>query len=664
MSRAELIQRIEDLEKGRRAASLAAEDGADAGDGEMVPELTARPRDEHADLYDFALVGYVALDGEGVILDVNLTAAEMLGVKRALLLGVLFDRHVAREDGALFREHLARLSTPEQRVATELRLVRNGATELPVMMQSVLVRDEETDSFRSRTTITDIAERKRAELALRDNDARLQAILDAALEGIITIDETGIIESANPAAESMFGYAATELIGQNLRTLIPPPDREVYREDSRAGAARVIGIGNEVCGRRRDGASFPLDISVSEVRLVGRRVFAAILRDLTDRKAAEESLRARGQQQQALEELGQHALAGRDLDRLLEDAVSLVHRLLGVEHCKVLEIQPDGKALLLRAAVGWGEGLVGRATVPMGLHSQAGFTLLSGVPVIVSDLHAETRFHAAPLLCAHGVISGVSVIIHARGKPYGVLGADTARRRLFTSDDVHFLQSIANVLAAAIERRELEQEVLDISDEEQRRIGQDLHDDVCQQLVGIEFRLEALARELDGAPLAQMDVLKIGEFVRDATRHARMLARGLSPVEVEPSGLMLALQEMTARAEGLFRIECQYRCESPVLVPDHAAAMHLFRIAQEAVTNAVRHGHAERVVVALTCGADGAQLTIRDDGNACSTPAPKSGGMGLRTMQYRAEMIGATLRIEAAEGCGTIVSCRFEPASA
>jgi PAS domain S-box-containing protein len=614
------------------------------------------------DLYDFARVGYLAFDSQGVISDINLTASEMLGVKRALLLGVPFEAYVAPEDRVLFREHLCRFSTPEQSVTTELHLIRKGASALPVVMQSVLVFDSKNKGFQRRTTITDITERKRVEMALRDNEARLQAILDAVPMAIISVDEAGTIESANPAAGSMFGYAVAELIGQNINILIATPEGETGGSELRDDAAKIPALCNAGRGRRRDGSIIPLDISVSEVRLVGRRVFAVFLRDITERKLAEEALRLRGRQQQAIAELSQQALTGGGLDRLLEAAVSLVPRMLAVEYSRVLEIQPDGKSLLLRAGVGWHDGLVGKATVLMGFLSHSGYTLLSGAPVIVPDMRTEVRFHSSTMLRDHGVVSGVSVIIHARGKPYGVLGAHTTRRRAFTNDDVHFLQSIANVLAAAIERQDLEKEVLDIGDAEQRRIGQDLHDDVCQQLAGVEFLVQALAGELEGTPSAGQ-VVKIGEYIRKATRHARMLARGLSLVEVEPRGLMVALQELAAHAEELFRIECQYHCESPVLVPDHASAVHLFRIAQEALTNAVRHGHAERVIIALTRDANRAQLTITDDGKGFSTPAGKSGGMGLRTMRYRAEMIGATFLIGPAEGCGTVVTCSFSAAT-
>lgn len=171
----------------------------------------------------------------------------------------------------------------------------------------------------------------------------------------------------------------------------------------------------------------------------------------------EEELRVRARQQAAVAELGLRALAGIDLTALLDEAVERVADTLQVEYSKVLELLPDGDALLLRAGVGWQAGLVGQATVSAGLGSQAGYTLVSHEPVIVEDLSAETRFSGPPLLHDHGVVSGISVIIQGEGRPFGVMGAHTTSRRTFTPDDIHFLQAIANVLAEAIQRKRTEE---------------------------------------------------------------------------------------------------------------------------------------------------------------------------------------------------------------
>jgi PAS domain S-box-containing protein len=143
----------------------------------------------------------------------------------------------------------------------------------------------------------------------------------------------------------------------------------------------------------------------------------------------------------------------------MEEVSALVAQTLGVEFCKILELLPDGKALLLRAGAGWKKGFVGVAIVNAAAESQAGYTLLSNAPVIVEDLQAETRFTGPLLLRDHGVVSGVSVIIGRRDRPFGVLGAHTAKPRTFRDDDVHFLEAVANVLSQVIDNHNSLEEI-------------------------------------------------------------------------------------------------------------------------------------------------------------------------------------------------------------
>src|SRR6185312_6950635 len=130
--------------------------------------------------------------------------------------------------------------------------------------------------------------------ALDDSEERLRAILETAVEGIITIDEFGIVESMNPAAARIFGYTPGELIGENVNLLMPTPYHEQHdgylSNYRRTGNARIIGIGREVSGRRKDGTVFPMDLSVSEIKLSGRRLFTGFVRDITERKEAEKAL--------------------------------------------------------------------------------------------------------------------------------------------------------------------------------------------------------------------------------------------------------------------------------------------------------------------------------------------------------------------------------------
>ncbi|MBC7906456.1 MAG: PAS domain S-box protein [Rhodospirillaceae bacterium] len=155
-------------------------------------------------------------------------------------------------------------------------------------------------------TIRDITSRKHTEGRLRESEARTRAILEAAVDGIITIDETGIIRSVNPAGERIFGYRTVEMVGRNVSMLMPEPyhsEHDGYlRNYMHTGQPRIIGIGREVQGRRKDGSVFPMDLAVGEGALGGGRIFAGIVRDITDRKAVDERLRAADERFRALVE--------------------------------------------------------------------------------------------------------------------------------------------------------------------------------------------------------------------------------------------------------------------------------------------------------------------------------------------------------------------------
>src|SRR2546423_1633245 len=181
-------------------------------------------------------------------------------------------------------------------------------------------------------------------------------------------------------------------------------------------------------------------------------------RDVTDRQRLLRELRGRAKQQEAVARLGERALIESDLQKLFDEIVTTIAEILGVEFVKILELEPGDAELLLRAGHGWRPGAVGTAHESSGRHSQAGYALASGGPIIVTDLKSETRFEIPALLRDHGVNSGVSVTIAGRdGRAYGVLGVHTARRRRFGEHEVSFVVAIANLIAGAIQRRQADQ---------------------------------------------------------------------------------------------------------------------------------------------------------------------------------------------------------------
>ncbi len=210
------------------------------------------------------------------------------------------------------------------------------------------------------------------------------------------------------------------------------------------------------------------------------------------------------------------------------------------------------------------------------------------------------------------------------------------------------------------ENKRLESAVIEISGREQRRIGQDLHDGLGQHLTGIAFLAKVQEQKLAEKSLPEAtEAAKIVHLVNEAIHKTRELARGLVPVLSGPHGLLSALQEWASEVEDIFRIRCRFECDDPVSIQDDGVANHLFRIAQESVHNAIRHGKARNIVIGLR-GVDGdGVLTIRDDGSGISVERSSRAGMGLRIMEYRARMIGGSLSIERAGERGTLVACLF-----
>lgn len=209
------------------------------------------------------------------------------------------------------------------------------------------------------------------------------------------------------------------------------------------------------------------------------------------------------------------------------------------------------------------------------------------------------------------------------------------------------------------DRKVLQREVLEIAAQEQRRIGQDLHDDAGQELTGLAMMTERLHEELlrSNSPGAGM-ASRIVDGLEEVLRRIRDLSRGLIPVEVDAEGLMVALSGLAARTSELHAIECLFVCDEPVQILDNTTATHLYRLSQEAITNSVKHGHSNQITICLAKKGNLISLEIIDDGRGFST-STSSAGAGLRIMRYRADIIGAKLTIGKAPEHGTRVFCSF-----
>lgn len=286
--------------------------------------------------------------------------------------------------------------------------------------------------------------------------------------------ETLAFLEVNDAAVAHYGYSREEFLQMRLTDIRPPQDVERFLQVSEDESTESR-IGSEWRHLLKDGRIVDVEIASQPLTYQDRPARLVIAQDISERKATRRALASQVRHFALVADLGIKALSGISLDALFELAVSQVAAELRVELAKVLELQPGGESLLLRAGVGWQEPYrPGETFVSAGLDSQAGYTLTTSEPVVVDDLRSESRFNGPPLLIQHNVVSGVSVIIPGREEPYGVLGVHTLQRRHFEAHDIAFVQTVANTLATAIERNRADS-LLRSSEERFRAVVQNAH---------------------------------------------------------------------------------------------------------------------------------------------------------------------------------------------
>lgn len=222
------------------------------------------------------------------------------------------------------------------------------------------------------------------------------------------------------------------------------------------------------------------------------------------------------------------------------------------------------------------------------------------------------------------------------------------------------LQFIISMVEDVTERKHLEDEVLLISARERQRLGKDLHDGLGQLLTGLALKARVLQEKLAGRSDGEAeDAAEIVRLAHQAATQTRLMARGLFPVELETKGLAAALAELARSTQKLHRIACTLRIGKTFRPPGKAAEKHLYRIVQEAVTNAVKHSRCRRVAIAIGRRNGWCTLAVRDDGAGLDATTPSADGMGLRIIRYRARSIGGQFHIQPARGGGTVIKVRF-----
>jgi two-component system CheB/CheR fusion protein len=479
-------------------------------------------------------------------------------------------------------------------------------------------------------TLLDITNRIAAEAQAR----RLATVLLDSNDAVTVCDLDGRITAWNDGAERMFGYSVTKALTMNMRELVPEALRS-SSADMFARVARGESLSLETQRMTCGGAVLEVWLTATPLRDESGAVIAIATteRDVTARRRAEETIRA-------LNATLERRIAERTA--AFEASEQRIRAVLDTATDAIVTIDGAGTMQTFNKGA---EAMFGYSSAEAIGQNVA---LLMGSPYRENHGAYLRRYRET----REPRVIGRARELKARRKD----GTEFPIQLSVT--EVPGLGLYTGIVRDVTEQRALQEEIVRVATLEQRRIGQELHDNTQQELTGLGLLAETLRASLerDGANGAEL-AAKLASGIAEAGRRVSALARGLVPVPVDREGLMVALGELARKTESDHDIRCRFECPSPVRVADDSAALHLYHIAQEAVTNAVKHARASAVSVGLHADARNLRLEIRDDGIGIDQQAQRGDGLGLRIMEHRCGLIGGQFSVRGREAGGTIVTC-------
>lgn len=479
-----------------------------------------------------------------------------------------------------------------------------------------------------------------------------EMMLASSPDAAVIVGRTGTIEMASPQVEGLLGYRPEELIGEQVEKLIPEDLRQAHLAHrasyAYAPVARSMGSGLELLGRRKDGSTVPIDVSLAPVTIDDSEFVCAFVRDATGRQRREDLLRF-------VNEIARVLLAEQASTRTLP--LTSRRALVLAEADASWVVQPLNDALVIVAAEGEGsESLLG---VEVSSHTSLSARAISdAAPIMIEDMSSEPN--VVPEARVLDLGPGLYLPMVSEQGPYGTLVV--ARRRggrPFTRGDAQILGVFASaaslVLSLAEARRELEQLRLVA---EHDRIARDLHDNVIQRLFAVGLSLQSVQPLSDG--LVQDRVAGAVEAVDEVIREIRETIFELN--RPGDQGVRVALRKLVVDVAGQFGLQPKIKFQGPVdSVVDEELTSHVLAVAREALSNAARHGMAQNVQVSLDVSSSAILLRVADDGKGFPESLPR--GNGLSNMTARAQILGGELRVISTGDSGSVIEWQVPTAN-
>jgi PAS domain S-box-containing protein len=676
-------------------------------------------RDRYVDLYDFAPVGYFTLNQGGLILDVNLTAAAMLGLERGHLTQQPLARFIARQDQDVYYFHRRQLFETGSPQVCEIRLVRMDGSQFHARLEAILVQGSEEQAL-CRVAVSDVSQRVRAEQELKRLNVELEnqverrtwALHRRATELEALVNVSSALREAVSIEETI-----SILMEETVNALEAEAATILLLEDGALVVAGLSGPFETSLGQRHPPGDDPwwqvvntgqpmLVNSVEHAGLAPSQIFQDLARDMTaieivPLQAAEETLGllqiAFGQPDRPFEEylrpltaigeMGGNALqrvkATETLEQLVRDRTRDLAALYEVtttttQHLDtkiILESVLEQALEVTGADIGvihlLDEGgetprMAVQRGLPPGLmvHMQAepfsaglwGQVIERKETVVVPDLASDLPTPQSLYPPAYPTYIGVP--IQTTERVLGVLSVFGEAIQKFSVEDIALLAAIANHVGAAVESAELRQRAEQAAVMEERlRLARELHDSVTQSLYSLTLFAEAGMDSARAADLKQVQhyLDRMGETALQALKGMRLLIFESRPLALGQEGLVGALRQRLEAVERRAGVETQLLAETPFELPAHVET-GLYRVAQEALNNVLKHSAATRVTVRIDADDDGLLLEVIDNGQGFELGSVgDQGGMGLASMRERVEKLEGSLQIVSKPGHGTSI---------